>query len=187
MDMQLDPIVSAKQRYRTLFYRRLQELDCKRRAKASNEARKKCVELARDARLVLSFSSLESEINLFELNRILAKQEKLILPRVNGNSLRLYHVKDIEHVEIGKWGIYEPSLTYCVEIQPERVDLAFIPGLGFDVANNRLGRGRGYYDRFFQENPGLITYGVAYHEQILSDEFVPVEKTDIKVSYVLGF
>lgn len=187
MDMQLDPIVSAKERYRTLFYRRLQELDCERRTKASEEARKKCIELALDARFVLSFSSLENEINLFELNKILANQGKLVLPRVYGNSLRVYHVKDIEHVEIGKWGIYEPSLSYCVEIEADKVDLAFIPGLGFDTQNNRLGRGKGYYDRFFQQYPGLITYGIAYHEQILSDEILPVEKADIKVSCVLGF
>lgn len=57
-----------------------------------------------------------------------------------------------------------------------------IPGLGFDRSGNRLGRGKGHYDRFLQNYEGL-KIGVCFEEQLCKE--VPSEVHDIKMDYVV--
>jgi 5-formyltetrahydrofolate cyclo-ligase len=64
--------------------------------------------------------------------------------------------------------VLEPAARACV-VEPEQGDVVLVPGVAFDRAGNRLGRGRGYYDRAFPANapkpPRLI--GVAYEVQLV--------------------
>ena len=76
-------------------------------------------------------------------------------------------------------GIMEPDLN---EIYTGKVDLVIVPGVAFDRAKNRLGRGRGYYDRFFKKmKPTKI--GVGFDFQLLSS--VPAAKHDIAMDIIV--
>jgi 5-formyltetrahydrofolate cyclo-ligase len=62
-------------------------------------------------------------------------------------------------------------------------DLAIIPGMAFDLTGARLGRGKGFYDRWLAANPTVRTLGVCFQCQVL--ERVPVEPHDARVDAIL--
>jgi len=74
-------------------------------------------------------------------------------------------------------GIREPA-TGCIEIPPDDLDLVLVPGVAFDLHGNRLGRGKGFYDRLLQNFRGTKC-GIAFDEQIV--EKIPAEKTDVRM------
>ncbi|EQC46862.1 5-formyltetrahydrofolate cyclo-ligase [Bacteriovorax sp. Seq25_V] len=65
------------------------------------------------------------------------------------------------------------------EVVPE---ILLIPGLAFSRDGARLGRGKGYYDRYL-ENKNLIKIGICFHEQLVDE--VPMEETDVKMDFVI--
>jgi 5-formyltetrahydrofolate cyclo-ligase len=76
----------------------------------------------------------------------------------------------------------------CALLSTENLDLVLIPGLAFTRSGKRLGRGKGYYDRFlarcfrkFKKHP--FTLGLAFKQQIVSD--IPTTDTDIILDQVL--
>ena len=78
----------------------------------------------------------------------------------------------------GLYGIGEPIERKFVGL--DKIDLVLVPGLAFDKRGNRLGRGKGYYDRFLKELPENKTYiGLAYDFQILRS--LPTTPLDVAV------
>ena len=64
----------------------------------------------------------------------------------------------------------------CPVVPLNRLDLALVPGLGFDARGHRLGRGKGHYDRLLAGFGGR-KIGVAFDFQIMAE--VPCEAHDI--------
>lgn len=58
----------------------------------------------------------------------------------------------------------------------------FVPGLGFSTNGHRLGRGKGFYDRYLEKNE-VLTIGVCFEAQIVEE--IPREDHDMKVDYVV--
>ena len=81
----------------------------------------------------------------------------------------------------GKFGVREPAAR-CAEIPLDKFDLVLVPGMAFDLHGNRLGRGRGFYDRLLQTASG-IKCGICYDRQLL--ENIPTKPHDAKVDFVL--
>ena len=84
-------------------------------------------------------------------------------------------------IVIGKYGVREPAAT-CEEIPLDQFDLVLIPGMAFDLQGNRLGRGRGFYDRILATASG-VKCGVAYDFQL--QEKIPTEPHDAKVNFIV--
>ena len=86
----------------------------------------------------------------------------------------------------GRYDIRVPA-PGCPLVEPKSLDAILLPGLAFDRAGNRLGRGAGFYDRFISSlhdaghRPALI--GVCYHAQIVDS--VPTEPHDHRVDRVI--
>jgi 5-formyltetrahydrofolate cyclo-ligase len=88
-----------------------------------------------------------------------------------------------------KWGIPEPAGDLPAA-QPGDIDLVVVPGLAFDRAGNRLGQGKGYYDRFlelmckdYETKPVLVAVGLDC--QLVEAGSIPVHEHDFPVDYVL--
>ena len=62
--------------------------------------------------------------------------------------------------------------------------LAIIPGMAFDGNHNRLGRGKGYYDRFLQKISQVYKIGICFPFQLVGE--IPTEETDIKMDAMIG-
>ena len=106
--------------------------------------------------------------------------KRIALPRVVGDELIFHWVTDRAELLPGKFGIPEPR----AEASPagNEFDLILVPGLAFDLRGGRLGRGKGYYDRFLAEAHGLRA-GVCFDDQIVGD--VPLEPHDLRMDFVV--
>lgn len=81
----------------------------------------------------------------------------------------------------GRFGALEPDAG-CPLIPLNQLDLVLVPGVAFDLAGRRLGRGKGFYDRLLAEVRGHKC-GVAFDEQIIAE--VPEEPHDVRVDSIL--
>lgn len=149
-------------------------------------AQKKTLKIAKmNFSKILSFASKPNEVNLWQLNEILAKQNRLCLPKVDKEDLLIYDVKSLKDLTLGKFNILEPDPGKCSLLDIKKISCVLVPGLAFDQNNNRLGFGRGFYDRFLKKlNCPFI--GVGYIEQHCKIS-IPKEKHDIKLNHLLLF
>ncbi len=104
-------------------------------------------------------------------------------PRVQGDELEFFHPKTPSDFVRSEWGIDEPHPLRSDRVEIASLDVMLVPGLAFDRHLNRLGRGRGYYDRALKSFKGL-KIGVASVEQIASDE-LPCDPHDAGVDLVV--
>lgn len=82
------------------------------------------------------------------------------------------------------YGIAEPNPTACREAIAESVDLVIIPGSVFDQYENRMGYGKGCYDRFLAGLPQkAFKLALAYDFQVLP--CIPADSTDVKMDKIL--
>ena len=165
-----------------------ENLTVERKEEASKAALQKLATIAASYSTVLSFASFKGEINLWPLNIFLALQNKLLLPRIENNNLEIYQVTNLQndltiHPNIN---LLEPDPLKCKKISPQDILCAFIPALVFDNFQNRLGYGKGYYDRFLNQNPHIKKIGVGYREQKLQENFF-LHKNDVTLDTVLLF
>ena len=113
------------------------------------------------------------------LLRALELRKRLALPRVDraSRSLTLWGVSDLDRdLVAGHRGIPEPRRT-CPVVEPESVDWVLVPGLAFDAARQRLGRGAGHYDRLLPRlNPSTPRWALILDTQWVDD--LPVESHD---------
>ncbi len=106
----------------------------------------------------------------------------ILLPRVTSATdmeLRLY--TGPEDLSRGAFGIMEPCGALFTDYS--RIDLAVIPGMAFDRHGHRLGRGRGYYDRFLPLLTRAYKIGICFPFQLV--DAVPTEPTDVIMDEVI--
>jgi len=109
---------------------------------------------------------------------------KVVAPQVSWESRQMIpiEINNFDDVARNQFGIREPVRGMPIPI--ELIDLVIVPGLGFDPLGNRLGRGRGFYDRFLgrAKFKGTIC-GLALETQIV--ESIPTAAHDIKVNMLV--
>ncbi len=140
----------------------------------------------RHARTVMMYMALSSEISLdlcFHL--AWAAGKTVALPRVEGNDLKPCRVLNLEKdLVVGAYNVLEPR-EGCDFLAPENLDLVIVPGVAFDRLGWRLGRGKGFYDRFLNMLPETChTAGVCYKAQLLKS--IPSGPNDICMKEVLA-
>ncbi len=137
------------------------------------------------ARAVLVFFPIPSEPDIAPLLADALLAGKLLaLPRFNAatNAYEAVRVIDpVRELATGPFQVREP-VAACPVVPLNRLDLALVPGLGFDARGGRLGRGKGHYDRLLAGFAGM-KIGVAFDFQILPE--VPREPHDIALNAVV--
>jgi 5-formyltetrahydrofolate cyclo-ligase len=101
-------------------------------------------------------------------------------PRVDGLALRFHVVAGRDELRVAQHGIAEPPETAPLA---ESLDLIVVPGVAFDAAGNRLGFGRGYYDRALAARPAALRVGLAHSFQLL--ESLPRREGDEPVDWIV--
>ena len=136
-----------------------------------------------EAQTVMLYCSLADEVDTHTLIDTLYGEDKtVLLPVVTGEGemeLRIYHGAD--SLRRGAFDILEPVGERFTDY--ESIDLAVIPGMAFDDQGHRLGRGKGYYDRFLVHLPHCYKIGMCFDFQRVGH--VPCESTDIAVDEVI--
>ena len=121
---------------------------------------------------VMLYASLPDEVQTLDFIEIWRNRKTIILPTVVGDDIIPVELaEDVVFAE-GDFHIPEPqSHPYTGDF-----DLIVVPGMAFDANGHRLGRGRGYYDRFLALHPQVYTIGLCFDFQLLPD--VPSEPHD---------
>ena len=92
----------------------------------------------------------------------------LLLPCVDGDDLLLRQYTGPECMVAGEqFGIGEPAGDEYTDLAS--VELIIVPGVAFDHTGNRMGRGRGFYDRLLKTTPNAMKIGVAFNFQMLDE------------------
>lgn len=180
--------MNSKRAIREKYIALRRDLSDKRRREASLGATEKLLTILSGREKVLSFASKEEEINLWPLNERLAKEKRLLLPRmVSELKLAPFHVEDLECelVSHQRWNILEPDPTVCQECPPDRIDCVLVPGIAFDRGHGRLGYGKGIYDRFLS-SLSCPLIGVGFKEQLLETPFLH-ERHDVLLTEIYLF
>ena len=138
----------------------------------------------RAAGIVLLYHALPDEVSTDMLIHSAEMMDKVILlPVVVGDDLELRIYEGPSSLKVGAYGIMEPVGPIFPESEYDRIDLAIIPGMAFDPYGNRLGRGKGYYDRLLPRLGNALRIGVCFPFQKVDS--VPSEAHDIKVNDVV--
>lgn len=105
------------------------------------------------ARTLLLYASLPEEVATDAIaDEARRRGIVLVYPRcLADRSMTLHTVDSPEALRPGRYGIREPDVDACPIRRIEEVDVALIPGLAWDRAGHRLGRGAGYYDRMLAD------------------------------------
>lgn len=141
------------------------------------------------SRVILGFVPYGSEIDIKEiLQDALQKGKKLYLPKVEGEDMVFYLVESLENLTEGYKGIMEPvgdTPRFVYEEAYADKVLVLMPGAAFDRARNRIGYGKGYYDRYLMDKAALQlrTIGVGYQCQMVKE--IPAEEFDIRPYQVI--
>ena len=128
---------------------------------------------------VLMYHSLPDELDTRVFLNRWNSRKKFYLPRVNGVELEILPY-DKSRLELGAFHIEEP--TGCDITPEEEIELVIVPAVAYDKACNRLGRGKGFYDRLLQRSKA-VKIGVAFDFQFV--ESIPVEDHDVPVDIVI--
>lgn len=141
-------------------------------------------EVFKAAQTVMLFHSLPDEPSTHGLVARAAGSKRVVLPVVvDGENIELRTYRGDGDLRRGAFNILEPCGPEFTDFAA--IDLAVIPGVAFDPQGNRLGRGKGYYDRLLQRlRPyGIPTVGMCFDFQKV--ESVPAMPHDMRVSCVL--
>lgn len=180
--------MSSKAIIREKYIAIRENLPKERRLEASLAATKQLLKVVSGFGCIISFASKKEEIDLWPLNKELARQERLLLPRmVSGSEILPFQVKDLDQELVlhYKWKVLEPNPEVCKEISLDKIDFAIVPGVAFDRGHGRLGYGKGFYDRFLSKLSCPLI-GVGFKEQLLEPPF-PHEKHDIPLTDIYLF
>ena len=147
------------------------------------------------AKTVLLYWALPDEVRTEELITMLVRMGKtVLLPRVVSDcEMTIHRFTSVADMTVGAYGILEPS-GESVDMETLRKmteeDVAgtggmvgIIPGMAFDREGHRLGRGKGYYDRFLAGLPQMYRIGVCFPFQL--QPTVPAEQWDVTMNEVI--
>jgi 5-formyltetrahydrofolate cyclo-ligase len=104
------------------------------------------------------------------LQKLLSDQHRISLPRVTDPEERVmdfFEIPDLSdtHFKKGQWGLSEPRDELPL-VLPEELDWMIIPGMLFGKKGERIGRGKGYYDRYLSRASSFKKVGFAFDFQI---------------------
>ncbi|NGX31476.1 MAG: 5-formyltetrahydrofolate cyclo-ligase [Chlamydiae bacterium] len=129
---------------------------------------------------ILSYASMEDEVDTWELNHWICENRTLCIPKVEHHDLIPCRVTDMAHLHKKK-RFFEPNENSKV-VDLDAIDLVLVPGICFDENGYRLGFGYGIYDRFLKQIR-CKTIGICFYE--LKAKHIPKEIHDVSVDGVL--
>ena len=134
----------------------------------------------RNAKVVMSYMDFKNEVKTDKINDFIKNSGKiLVLPKVIDKETMIA-IEDKNQYIVSPFGNKEPD----GKEYKGNIDVIITPGVAFDRDKNRVGFGRGYYDRFFVKYPNAKKIAIAFEEQII-DEGIETDKYDMKVDVLI--
>lgn len=142
-----------------------------------------CREFFGEAETICFYYPLGNEVNLLKAaEKALHMGKQVAFPKTEGDRIRFCPVKNLSDFKEGNFHVMEPVGGGELVDKPI---LILVPGVVFDRRKNRMGYGKGFYDRYLAElgKGETVTLGISYECQLT--ETIPTEETDIPMDYIL--
>lgn len=145
------------------------------------------LDCVKNAQTVMVYANMPGEVKTEGIIQNLLDSGKNVVVPVcipQTCSLVASEILGFDELAPGHYGILEPKKEYLRPINPAVLEVILIPGLAFDIYGNRIGHGKGYYDRFLINAPSFATkIGVAFDFQIMQS--VPVCHFDVPMDLIV--
>ncbi len=174
MGLDIKIIREQKEKIRKKMIRRLRSQNSALRGKRSRQIQEKLLltKEFKTAGTVMVYVSLPEEVDTYYFIKEALKQGKRIaVPYIEPPSQKITasELKTLECLKKGPFGIYQPEPSSKKTVALKKIDLIMVPAIAYDNNNMRLGRGKGFYDRFLSERDlsSVKTIGLAFKFQIV--------------------
>ena len=174
-------VVSEKELIREKIRKKKQQLSDKEKEIEAANVFEKIEALPEfiNAHNIMIYWSMPDELPTHNFIIRWSKKKTMLLPVVKGEDMLIKPFSTKEELKQGSLGIWEPDTQ---KEYLNSIDLVIVPGVAFDRNKSRLGRGKGYYDRYFI-NKRIVKIGVCFDFQLL--ESIPIDSFDIKMDKVI--
>lgn len=135
-----------------------------------------------DAKNIFIYSSMPDEVSTLNFINKWKDRKQFYLPVVVGNDLVFRIVNNKTEYATSAYGIKEPLGEDFTQL--DRADAVIVPALAFDRKMNRLGRGKGYYDRFLPLLKKTVKIGVCFDFQLF--DHIPADDNDVKMDMIVS-
>lgn len=134
-----------------------------------------------DANTIFIYNSMEDEVQTYDFIQKWGKEKDFYLPVVIDDNIAFRACNSTTGFKQSSYGIMEPVGENFT--QYNNVDLIIVPGVAFDRKMNRMGRGKGFYDRFLPKI-SAPKMGICFDFQLL--DTIPAQSEDIKMDFVIS-
>ena len=131
------------------------------------------------AERIMMYHSLPDELYTHDFLKKWSGRKKFYLPRVNGVDLDILPYEE-SRLELGSFHIEEPTGNDVTD--PSEIELVVVPAVAYDRRGKRLGRGKGFYDRFLSHTKATKV-GIGYEFQLVDE--VPSEPHDVSMDIIV--
>lgn len=129
---------------------------------------------------ILIYVSFKDEVDTLKLIKFFLQNKRVAVPKIENNNMNFYYIKSLEELKSGYFGILEPVSN---DLVTDFSNCACItPGICFDLNGNRIGYGKGFYDKFFNE-VDIYKIGLCYKKCLVRK--IDVNKFDKTVEKVI--
>ena len=149
---------------------------------AAIEKRVLSADFYQNAQIVFCYASFRREADTWGiLERILRDGKRLLVPRtLKDGQMLAVEIKSLDDLVPGRFGLREPASRLESDLVP---DLVLVPGVAFSPAGDRVGFGKGYYDRCLSKYPEALRAALCFEVQLFED--IPAEAFDIPMDLIL--
>lgn len=144
------------------------------------------MDLFRDAQTILFYVSYGNEVYTHDMiKESISLGKTVVVPKsvTKNNALILSRLTDWNNLEVGAYNILEPKQEPIEQVDVESIDLIIVPGVVFDESGNRIGHGKGYYDRLLNDSQNIPNIGLAFELQMIDN--IESEKHDEKIDVII--
>lgn len=128
------------------------------------------------------YAATQDEVDTYAMmeDLIWDTEKRVVVPKIEGDSLKFYQITSFKDFQPGAFGILEPSS--CVQVDISEIELMFVPLVAFDANLHRIGYGKGYYDRTLV-HCSAKKIGLAFSFQEVSD--IMSEEHDVPCDIII--
>ncbi len=144
--------------------------------------------------VIMTYVDFGKEVRTVPLiSDLLNHGKRIVVPYCEKGEIQLFWLKNLNELAPGYFGILEPKIELRRlserRMQPDELQAILIPGVAFDPQGGRLGRGKGFYDRFLKKTPkNALKIALAFDFQMFDvvpmseiDQYVDIVATESKI------
>ena len=141
------------------------------------------------ARTVMTYLDFGSEVRTREhVPELWHLEKQVVVPYCTAHELQLFHLQNMDELTPGTWQIFEPKPEWRARldrhVKAAELDLIIVPGVAFDRHGDRLGWGKGYYDRLLRHvRPDAMKIALAFECQLVDE--IPTLPNDVRMDMVI--